>query len=145
MHHLEAGYVRRANLAFDILFQGKWRVQILCAMRSGPVRLGQLARLVPGASKKMLTQNLRKLEADGIIVRKDLSDLVLHIEYELDDRAREEVFALLDHLARWGESYIGKVGGEKGSSLSNSFTSRSRGQKVGQRSGFKAVETIRTR
>jgi DNA-binding HxlR family transcriptional regulator len=61
MHHLEAGYARRANLAVDILFQVKWRIHILFAMRSGPIRLGQLARLVPGLSKKMLTQNLRKL------------------------------------------------------------------------------------
>jgi DNA-binding HxlR family transcriptional regulator len=42
-------------------------------MRSGPIRLAQLARIVPGASKQMLTQNLRKLEADGIVVRKDLT------------------------------------------------------------------------
>ncbi len=71
-------YVRRATLTAEVLFQGKWKLQILCAMRSGPVRLGQLARIVPGASKKMLTQNLRQLEADGIVVRKDMSDLVLH-------------------------------------------------------------------
>ena len=60
-------------------------------MRSGPIRLGQLARIVPGASKKMLTQNLRQLEADAIVVRKDMSDLVLHIEYELDESTREGV------------------------------------------------------
>ena len=84
-------YVRRATLTAEVLFQGKWKLQILCAMRSGPVRLGQLARIVPGASKKMLTQNLRQLEADAIVVRKDMSDLVLHIEYELDESTREGV------------------------------------------------------
>ena len=84
-------YVRRATLTAEVLFRGKWKLQILCAMRSGSVRLGQLARIVPGASKKMLTQNLRQLEADGIVVRKDMSDLVLHIEYELDESTREGV------------------------------------------------------
>jgi DNA-binding HxlR family transcriptional regulator len=44
--------------------------------------------LVAGASKKMLAQNLRKMEADGIVVRKDLSHLVLHIEYDLNERKR---------------------------------------------------------
>ena len=78
---------RRADLTIEILFQGKWKAQILCAMRSA------------GASKKMLTQNLRKLDADGIVVRKDLTDLVLHIEYELEERTREGICALLDHLA----------------------------------------------
>ena len=103
-------YVRRATLTAEVLFQGKWKLHILCAMRSGPVRLGQLARIVPGASKKMLTQNLRQLEADAIVVRKDMSDLVLHIEYELDESTREGVCALLDHLAKWGGLQFGKLG-----------------------------------
>jgi DNA-binding HxlR family transcriptional regulator len=82
-------------------------------MRSNPVRLGQLARLIPGASKKMLTQNLRQLEADGIVVRKDMSDLLLHIEYELDESMKDEVCALLDHLAKWGRQHLGKARGDK--------------------------------
>lgn len=104
---------RRAGLTIEILFQGKWKAQILCAMRSGPIRLGQLARIVPGASKKMLTQNLRKLEADGIVVRKDLTDLVLHIEYELDESEREGVCAILDHLETWGILHLGKSRDDK--------------------------------
>jgi DNA-binding HxlR family transcriptional regulator len=108
MNSADTRYVRDATFAVGVLFQSKWRVQILCAMRSEPVRLGQLARLIPGASKKMLTQNLRQLEADGIVVRKDMSDLVLHIEYELDERTREAVCALLDHLATWGGLQLGK-------------------------------------
>ena len=106
-------YVRRATLTAEVLFQGKWKLQILCAMRSGPVRLGQLARIVPGASKKMLTQNLRQLEAHGIVVRKDMSDLVLHIEYELDESTTEGVCALLDHLEKWGGLQFGKLGNDK--------------------------------
>ena len=106
-------YARRATLSAEVLFRGKWKLQILCAMRSGPVRLGQLARIVPGASKKMLTQNLRQLEADGIVVRKDMSDLVLHIEYELAESTREGVCALLDHLAKWGGLQFGKLGNDK--------------------------------
>ena len=103
-------YVRRATLTAEVLFRGKWKLQILCAMRSGSVRLGQLARIVPGASKKMLTQNLRQSEADGIVVRKDMSDLVLHIEYELDESTREGVCAILDHVAKWGGLQFGKLG-----------------------------------
>jgi len=109
----DSRYARRATLTAEVLFRGKWKLQILCAMRSGPVRLGQLARIVPGASKKMLTQNLRQLEADGIVVRKDMSDLVLHIEYELAESTREGVCALLDHLAKWGGLHFGKLGNDK--------------------------------
>lgn len=56
--------------------------------------------------QKMLTQNLRKLESEGIVIRKDLSDLVLHIEYDLNERVRERVCALLDHLVEWGNFYL---------------------------------------
>jgi DNA-binding HxlR family transcriptional regulator len=104
---IDVDCTRRADLTIEILFQGKWKAQILCAIRSGPIRLGQLARIVPGASKKMLTQNLRKLEADGIVARKDLTDLVLHIEYELDECTRDGVCALLDHLAMRGGLHLG--------------------------------------
>ena len=109
VRNLDAAYARRAALATDVLFQGKWKIQILCAMRSGPIRLGQLARIIPVASKKMLTQNLRRLEADGIVVRKDLTDLVLHIEYDLVDSAREAVCDLLDHMVRWSDLYLESI------------------------------------
>jgi DNA-binding HxlR family transcriptional regulator len=117
MNSVDAKYIRNTTLAVTVLFQSKWRVQILCAMRSGPVRLGQLARLIPGASKKMLTQNLRQLEADGIVVRKDMSDLVLHIEYDLTHQTRESVCALLDYLAAWGRDHLVESLGAEGEFL----------------------------
>ena len=103
---LDTIYLRDTTLAVNVLLEGKWRVQILCVIRFGPVRLGQLARLIPGASKKTLTKHLRQLETDGIIVRRDLSDRVLHIEYELTDAVRDGVYMLLDHLAKWGNRYL---------------------------------------
>ena len=106
MNNSDTRYVRNATFAIGVLFQSKWKVQVLCAMRIGPVRLGQLGRLIPGASKKVLTQNLRQLEADGIVVRRDMSDLVLHVEYNLNDSTREGVCALLDHLASWGATNL---------------------------------------
>jgi DNA-binding HxlR family transcriptional regulator len=105
----DPAYIRRARLAIEVLLQGKWRIEVLCALRPGPVRLGQLARLIPTASKKMLTHNLRKLEADGIVTRSDLSDTILHIEYNLSDDAREAVCAVMDELAEWGDSYLRRV------------------------------------
>ncbi len=99
-------HVRRAQVTFDILLRGKWRLQILFALRHGRVRLGQLRRVIPGASKKVLAHNLRMLEADGIVIRRDMSDVVLHIEYELRDEIKDSLGALLDQLSEWGESYL---------------------------------------
>jgi DNA-binding HxlR family transcriptional regulator len=97
--------VRRAALACEILLQGKWRIQILFAMSAGPVRLGQLARLIPNASRKMLAHNLRSLEAAGVAVRRDYSDILLHVEYELEPKLREPIRLLLNELSRCGDFY----------------------------------------
>jgi DNA-binding HxlR family transcriptional regulator len=76
-------------------FRGKWTVQILCEMRRGPVRLGQLKRSIPTASKKALTSSLHWLEDARLIIRRDLTKSILHVEYELDDRTKEPLAALL--------------------------------------------------
>ena|ERR1700733_12667403 len=96
----------RASLSRVIeLLQGKWTVQILCAMRERPKRLSELRRAIPAASKKALTASLRSLEAAQIVLRRDLSSSVLHVEYEIADTMREPLSALLDHLAEWSKSY----------------------------------------
>lgn len=107
-----ARYARRASHACETLLQGKWRVQILCAMRVGPVRLGQLVRLIPNGSRKMLVQNLRSLESAGVVIRRDLSDISLHVEYDLEPGLRESICLLLDELSNWGGLYSQKSIGE---------------------------------
>jgi DNA-binding HxlR family transcriptional regulator len=81
------------------VLRGKWTVQILCALLDGPVRLSQLRRLIPTASKKALTANLRSLETLQLILRRDLSNSVLHVEYEIAEAARAPLAALVSQLA----------------------------------------------
>ena len=87
------------------LLQGKRTVHILCAMRARLVRLSKLRREIPSASKKSITARLRYLEAARVVVRRDISSSVLHVEYELADPMREPLGTLLDLLAEWGEAY----------------------------------------
>ena len=101
--------LRHSQLALEIFLQGKWRIHILWILRLGPIRIGELARSIPGASKKVLAQHLRRLEADGIIIRNDLSDLVLHIEYELSPSFGNLVNNLLDSLSESGALYLSKT------------------------------------
>jgi len=61
----------------------KWTVKILCAMREHPLRLSALKREIPSASKKALTASLRSLETARVVVRRNLSSSVLHVELEL--------------------------------------------------------------
>lgn len=94
-------YVDRVSLVTRIL-EGKWKLQILCAMRTEPVRLSRLMRLIPSASKKGLREALRDLESANVVVRRDLSSAVLHVEYDFADDMRELLTAILDSLAEWG-------------------------------------------
>jgi len=100
--HMDTSYMGRVSRVVELL-QGKWTIQILCAMRARPVRLSELKRAIPFASKKALTAALRSLEAARVVLRRDLSHSVLHVEYELADTTREPLVTLLDHLAGWGE------------------------------------------
>lgn len=88
--------------------QGRWTLQVLCAMRSKPVRLSQLTRLFPLASKKGLRASLRSLEAAGIVIRRDMSHSVLHVEYDFADEMRTIICLLLDRLAELGALLEGK-------------------------------------
>jgi DNA-binding HxlR family transcriptional regulator len=100
----DPSYGRRVSLVMELM-QGEWTVQILCAMRNRSVRLSELRRVLPSASKKGLTTSLRSLEAAKIIVRRDLSASVLRVEYELSELIRPSLVELLDHLAEWGDFY----------------------------------------
>ena len=84
------------------LVRGKWKITILANMLDGPMRLGQLRRLIPRASKKVLVQQLHELEKDGIIERTDLSGKIKHVEYAISDPLGDEVVNLLGLLSDWG-------------------------------------------
>ena len=107
-----------ATIAMDLM-QGKWRIQILSVMQNGPIRFGQLGRLIPLASKKVLTENLRKLESSGLIVRTDLSSHVLRVEYDLSEHFKASTHELLDCLAAWGQAYKEETSNRKNSHASS--------------------------
>jgi len=88
------------------LIQGKWKTRILSRLQHGPVRLSELRRMFPEASKKMLTQHLREMEKDGLIVRKDLSGRLRHVEYSLSESMGSAVLHLIRTLTNWGREYL---------------------------------------
>ncbi len=83
--------------------QGKWRVPILCVLKTGPVRLGELSRLLPEASKKMLMTELKRLVQAGLVVRRDLTGnkAVRHVEYCLAKPIEKATSRLLVQLEEW--------------------------------------------
>lgn len=87
------------------LIQGKWKLAILFRLEKGPARLSQLRRLFPEASKKVLVQQLREMERDGLLVRTDLSDRLRHVEYSLSHPHGLAVLQLINMLARWSTQH----------------------------------------
>lgn len=99
------------------LLQGKWKIGIVCRLQAGPARLGDLRRLFPQASKKMLTQRLREMERDGLIIRTDLSGKLPHVEYSLSNSLGQAVVNLIDALAKWGMRHSPSAAGRMCSAI----------------------------
>lgn len=84
---------------------GKWKLAILWSIRqNGVQRFGELQRSLGGITQKMLTQQLRDLEADGIIVRKVFAEVPPRVEYTLSDYGRT-LDPLLEGMALWGRTH----------------------------------------
>ena len=84
---------------------GKWKVLVLWHLRDGLKRYGQLRKLIPNVTEKMLIRQLRELEADDIITRTDFQTVPPHVEYALSEYG-QSVLPILGALCHWGQLYI---------------------------------------
>lgn len=81
---------------------GKWTGSILWHVKDGPVRFNDLARMIGGASKKMITERLRQLEDQGLVRREVLDTAPITVVYEITDFGRTAL-GVLDELRQWSE------------------------------------------
>ncbi|MBN9523774.1 helix-turn-helix transcriptional regulator [bacterium] len=93
--------------ALDVI-GGKWKVLILWRLHEGPLRFGELRRLVPGVTEKMLVQQLREMEADGLVSRTVYPEVPPRVEYALTDIALE-LNEALPPLCAWGTKHIARI------------------------------------
>ena len=89
--------------AIDVV-EGKWKPIVVNALKAGRLRFGQLRRHVPEASRKVLTEQLRELEEDQIILRKAFGQKWERVEYELTVYGRTLV-PVLTLMAKWGRRH----------------------------------------
>ena len=85
------------------LIDGKWKCVVLFHLLRGTARFNELRRLVPGVTQRMLTNQLRELEADGLIVRKIYAQVPPKVEYSLSPLGRSMEPVLLA-LKAWGSA-----------------------------------------
>ncbi|MER6914412.1 helix-turn-helix domain-containing protein [Streptomyces sp. NPDC000594] len=83
------------------VIDGKWKTGLLWALEAGPHRPAELRRRMPGISEKVLTQQLREMETDGLVHREVHDVLPPKTVYSLTGHGRELAEALAP-LADWG-------------------------------------------
>jgi DNA-binding HxlR family transcriptional regulator len=87
------------------LIGGRWKVLALWRLLGGPKRFTELKRLLPGVTQKMLTQQLRQLEAAGLVRREVYPQVPPKVEYSLTPTG-EELRSLLSTLAEWAKAHM---------------------------------------
>lgn len=83
---------------------GLWKPVILFKLLDGRKRFGELHRLMPNATQRMMTLQLRELEADGIVARHVYPEVPPRVEYELT-AVGQSLRPILEALRSWGEMY----------------------------------------
>lgn len=87
---------------------GKWKVDILCQLHVAPRRFGRLRQLIPGISQKVLMQQLREMERDGIINREIYPGSPPKVVYSLTEHGAA-LNAGVATLCSWGEMHRRKA------------------------------------
>jgi DNA-binding HxlR family transcriptional regulator len=96
-----------SRTVLDVL-GSKWTVLVVPILAGGPVRFGELRRRLDGITQKSLTQTLRNLERDGLVVRTQYPTIPPRVEYHLTPLGQDAA-ALLDSLRTWAESHLPEI------------------------------------
>ena len=83
---------------------GKWKPIIMYAIKEETKRFSQIKKLIPTISQKMLTQQLRELEEDGIVHRRVYPVVPPKVEYTLTEYGRT-LMPIMDAMAAWGQRH----------------------------------------
>ena len=84
---------------------GKWKPMVLHMLLAHTMRFSDIKKNIPPVSQKMLTQQLRELEADGIVARKIYAEVPPRVEYSLTPRGTT-LKPILDDLYAWGQAHV---------------------------------------
>ena len=83
---------------------GRWKPILVCHLLDGRKRFGELRRLTPNATERMITLQLRELEADGVISRHVYAEVPPRVEYEVTAFG-QSLEAILVLMQEWGSAF----------------------------------------
>ncbi len=91
------------------LIDGKWKGVILFHLLNGTLRFNEIRRKVPRVTQRMLTNQLRELEADGFVLRKVFAEVPPRVEYSLSELGRS-LDPVISALKTWGDANLAAMG-----------------------------------
>ena len=83
---------------------GRWKIPILFHLLTGRMRFSGLARAITGVTQKMLTQQLREMERDGLVERQVFAQVPPRVEYSLTELGAS-LEPVVESMCRWGETH----------------------------------------
>jgi len=86
------------------LIGNKWKLLILRNLLAGPNRFGELRKTIPGISQKVLTDNLRSMEQDGIVIRTAYAEMPPRVVYQLSELG-DTIRPIISAMELWGRGY----------------------------------------
>lgn len=86
---------------------GKWKPVIIHLIRNNTNRYSLMQKAMPEASKQTLTNQLRELEADGVIERMVFAETPPRVEYKMTDLGNT-LLPIIDAMRTWGKDYINR-------------------------------------
>jgi DNA-binding HxlR family transcriptional regulator len=87
------------------LIGGRWKTIILYSLTAGTKRFGEIAVRIPDISRKVLTEQLKELEADGLILREQYKEIPPRVEYSLTDLGKS-LSSVISELEKWGTENV---------------------------------------
>lgn len=99
-------YNNPVELALEVL-GGKWKMPILWRVKDKPWRYGELKKSLGKITHKMLTQQLRELEEDGLVHREVFAEVPPRVEYTITEEGKT-VIPIIKALQKWGYDFMNK-------------------------------------
>lgn len=101
------GHTQFVQAALNVL-GGKWKLLILWNLKDETKRFSELKRLIPDVTEKMLNQQLKELEKDGIVNRSVRSKVPLQVDYSFTEYGKT-LIPSIESLCQWGKEHLKRI------------------------------------
>ena len=103
-HHGPTAFCPRFHYAVELIGR-RWTGAILRSLLSGADRFSNISSSVPGLSDRLLSERLRELEAEGIVVRTVIPAMPVKVEYTLTEKG-QSLLPVIEEVSAWAEQWV---------------------------------------